>query len=280
MRTFTAGLTAALLAFRVLNNNATLGAFHIDDDENHGGNHDQQAKDEDGAERAGAAQFQRARNRRRQVGHNAGEDNQRNAVADTALGNLFAQPHQEHGAAGQRHHGGEAEEPATFHNNAAGHAFQANRDAISLHHGDQHGQITGVLVDPFTPAFAFFFHLLQRRRNRRHQLHDNRSRNVRHDIQGEDGHARQRTTGEHVKHPEQAARVLIKQVLKRTGIDARKRDIRPQPVHNQCAQGKPNTFLKFGRLLKGAKVRITGSFVGSRCHRYSSPPRRALGFVS
>ena len=35
----------------------------------------------------------------RQVGNDAGENDQRNTVADAARGNLFPEPHQEDGAA-------------------------------------------------------------------------------------------------------------------------------------------------------------------------------------
>ena len=48
----------------------------------------------------------------RQVGDDAGEDDQRNAVADAARGDLLAEPHQEHGAADQRDDRGDAEEHA------------------------------------------------------------------------------------------------------------------------------------------------------------------------
>ncbi len=46
------------------------------------------------------------------LGDDADEDDQRNAVADAALGDLLAQPHQEHGAADQRDDAADAEEPA------------------------------------------------------------------------------------------------------------------------------------------------------------------------
>ena len=39
----------------------------------------------------------------RQDRHDAGEDDQRDAVADAARCDLLAEPHQEHGAAGQGH---------------------------------------------------------------------------------------------------------------------------------------------------------------------------------
>ena len=69
-------------------------------------------EDDDRRQRALAAEFQRAGDRVRQVGDDAGEDDQRDAVADAARGDLLAEPHQEHGAAGQRDHRREHEEQA------------------------------------------------------------------------------------------------------------------------------------------------------------------------
>ena len=43
---------------------------------------------------------------RRKLGDDAGHDDQRNAVAHAARGDLLAEPHEEDGAAGERHHGG------------------------------------------------------------------------------------------------------------------------------------------------------------------------------
>ena len=40
----------------------------------------------------------------RQVDHDAGEDDERDAVADTALGDLLAEPHNERRARGERQH--------------------------------------------------------------------------------------------------------------------------------------------------------------------------------
>ena len=51
------------------------------------------------------------RQSRREFGDDPDEDDQRDAVADAARGDLLAQPHQEHRAADQGDHAGGAEEP-------------------------------------------------------------------------------------------------------------------------------------------------------------------------
>ena len=55
---------------------------------------------------------QRTRKRKRQLGDDADEDDQRDSVADAARRDLLAQPHQEDGAADQRDNRRQAEEQA------------------------------------------------------------------------------------------------------------------------------------------------------------------------
>ena len=77
---------------------------------------DQQAR----ADGARLRQFEELDQRARKAGHDAGEDDERRAVADAALRDLLAQPHQEHRAADQRDDGRRAEEPARIDDDAAG----------------------------------------------------------------------------------------------------------------------------------------------------------------
>ena len=61
----------------------------------------------------------RPHQRARKTGHDAGEDDQRRAVADAALRDLLAEPHQEHRAADQRDHRRDAEEQAGIDHDTA-----------------------------------------------------------------------------------------------------------------------------------------------------------------
>ena len=61
---------------------------------------------------AGARTRASWRTARRQRGHDAGEDDQRDAVADAALGDLLAEPHDEGGAGGERDHRHDAGSPS------------------------------------------------------------------------------------------------------------------------------------------------------------------------
>ena len=100
---------AATLAARVIDRDSTLAALdkhHQVGEDQHDGDH--QDRDQR-AHVAVADLLEHADQRGGQARHDAGEDDQRDAVADAALGDLLADPHQEDGTGGQRDHGGEHE---------------------------------------------------------------------------------------------------------------------------------------------------------------------------
>ena len=137
-------------------------------------------------------------------GDDAGEDDQRDAVADAARGDLLAEPHQEHGAAEQRDDGRNAEEPARIADEAVA-AFKADRNAIGLQRAEQHRAVAGVLVDDLAALLAFLLQLLKRRNDGGHQLNDDGGGNIRHDAEGEDRHALDGAARKHVEKAEDAA---------------------------------------------------------------------------
>ncbi len=92
---------------------------------------DDDGQDERRRQRAGAAEFERAGKSGRKTGGDACEDDQRNAVADAARGDLLAEPHQEHGAAEQRHDGGNTEEPARIDDEPVA-ALETDGNAVGL----------------------------------------------------------------------------------------------------------------------------------------------------
>jgi hypothetical protein len=94
-----------------------------------------------------------------QTRHNTCENNNRDAVTDTALGDLLAQPHQEHSAAYQRNHGNKSEHQARIQNEAS-LAFQCDRYAQGLESRQEQCAIARVLGNRTPSALAFFFQLL------------------------------------------------------------------------------------------------------------------------
>ncbi len=227
--------------------------------------HDHEADDEGGRQRAGAAELERRGERVRQVGDDAGHDDQRDAVADAARGDLLAEPHQKHGAAGQRHRRGQAEEQAGIEHRRMGagpHAFEPDGDPVGLDQRQQHGAVAGILVELALPALALLFQRLEARGYRRQQLDDDRGRNIRHDVQGENRHAPERAAREHVEHAENAAGVLREDLIEDGRVDAGDRDVGAKPVHHQRTQREPDAAFELGRLCEGGEVEAGGELFG------------------
>jgi hypothetical protein len=58
-------------------------------------------------------------------------------------------------------------------------------------------------------------------------------------VEREDRHAAQRAAGEHVENTENAAGVLLENLLQRARIDPRHRNVGAKPIDDQRAQGEP-----------------------------------------
>ena len=99
-------------ALGVLHRDAALRPFHEDDEGDDGDHEDDQAEHREEVALAVADVFDDAEDGVRQVDDDAGEDDQRDAVADAALGDLLTEPHDEGGAGGQREHGHDREAEA------------------------------------------------------------------------------------------------------------------------------------------------------------------------
>ena len=217
------------------------------------------------------SELESAGNRRRQLGHDAGQNNQRNSVADAARGDLLAQPHQEHRAAGERDRGRDQEEDTGTGNNAAC-TLQTDADAVSLERRQQHGEVPRVLIHDLAALLAFFLQRLERGRNRRHQLNDDRGRDVRHDIERKDRHPVDAATGEHVEHPKDAAGLRVEDLRPGVGIDAGQRDIRAQPIDQQRTDREPDSLLEFFGFGECREVEIGRQLFRCRNHRLLPRP--------
>ena len=212
---------------------------------------------------AGAHQLQGAADGAGQAGGNAGENDDGDAVAEAALGDLFAQPHQEHGTGHQRAHGDETEHEPGIEDQPR-LRFQRDGDAYRLKQRQKHGAIARVLRDLALPRLAFFLQLLQLGRNRRHQLHDDRGGNVGHDPQGENGEARQGPAGEHVEHAEDSALLRLEQIGEHVRIDSGHRDMRTDAEHDQRAEQEQQTLFQVAELAGLADILSVGSHLAAR----------------
>ena len=264
-----AELPVADLALRVVDRDAPLRPLDEDDQGDDQQRDQQEQDDEDGRERAGPAEFEGRDQGARQVGDDAREDDQRDAVADAAGGDLLAQPHQEHGAADQRDDAGDAEEPAGIGDRraeAAAHAFEPDGDAPGLEDRDQHGQVAGILVELLPPRLAFLLQGLERGDGGGHQLHDDAGRDVGHDVQREHGHPAERAAGEHVEHAEDAAAMLGQHLAHHRGIDAGDRHIGAEAVDDQRTEGEPDALLELGGLREDTEIEIGRELFGGGGH--------------
>ena len=70
----------------------------------------------------------------------------------------------------------------------------------------------------------------------RHQLHDDRRGNVRHNTQCEQRHPRERTTAKHVEHAKNPATLLLKKVGHDPWIDPRDGYVRSRSKDNEREQ--------------------------------------------
>ncbi len=256
----------AHLSLRVLHQKPPLRSLHKDDDGDDDDRHDQQPDDQRRRERALPAELERADQSVRQLRDDAGEDDERDAVADAARGDLLAEPHQEHGAADQRDAGGDAEEPAGIEHHVA-RAFKADGDAVALQRGEKHRAVAGILVDLPAALLAFLLQLLEMRRDGGEQLDDDRRRDIRHDVEREDRHAPDRAAREHVEHAENAGLVLPEHVGKRLRVDAGDRDIGAEPVDQQRAEREPDALLELVGLGEGREVEIGDELFCGGDHR-------------
>ena len=262
-------LATALLA-RIVHGDLAQTPLHEHDeigDAEH--QHDDQ-QDRQAADVAVANLFQRADRRRRQAGDDTGEDDQRDAVADAALGDLLAEPHQEHGAGGQRDDRGQHEADALV----VGHALllQGGRDTEALHHGQEHGAHARILGQLAPTALALIAHRLPRTVDLAHQLHDDRGGDIRHHVQREQAEAMQGATGEHVEHVHDGALLAVHQFQHLLRIDARHRYVAADAVDDQRQQHEGQALTQFGELAEPTQgvdgvAGLRQGLTPSRCRR-------------
>ncbi len=173
MRTLCRVHLASLLAPRVVHGNASLRALHEDHEYNRCYAADEHQDRRSRRHLAVTDQLGRARNRSRHARHDTGENDHRDTVADTALGNLFTQPHQEHRPGHQRDTGGDQEARPGIHDQAR-LVLQPGRGSHRLEARERHGTPAGVLDDLPPALLAFLTQLLQARHDVARHLHDDR----------------------------------------------------------------------------------------------------------
>src|SRR6266850_675726 len=257
MRGFPAENAIALLSFGILHKQAPLRALHENDAADQDPDEKEHRHDHRRIHRTGARLLEDLDHEHRNTGHDAGHDDERNAVTDPARRNLLAEPHQENRAARERDHRGDTKRKSGRDDDGAP-LLETHGDRISLHGGEHDRTIAGVLVDLLAAGLAFLLELLQRRRNRRHQLNDDRGRDVRHDAQSKNRHALDGAAGEKVEDVEQTALLLLDLAGQFRGVDAGHRNVGAESGDDQSQRREQHAVLELGRLGKSRKVEICG----------------------
>jgi hypothetical protein len=211
----------------------------------------------EGMEFTRSVQLQGAANCARQTDDDTRENDQRDTVANAALGHLLAEPHEEHGARDQRHGRNDAERPARIdhHRHRADTLpFHRNRDTEPLESRQGHGKVTRVLGQLAAAGFTFLLERLQRGRNRGQQLDDDRCRDIWHHSQRKDRQTTKRTTGEHVEHVDDGAALLLEQSRKRTRIHARDRNKGANAENDEGAKNEQQPAPQFAQPRQSAQT--------------------------
>ena len=235
------------LALGIADGDAPLGPLHKDNGHQHRRHKGHNDHGHKKAHVPGFNKGHRLNDATRDAHHDAAEDDQRNAVADAPLGDLFAQPHDQHRAGRKGDHGHQPKMPARRqhhgHARRTGHIFQAHGNAQALHQGDEHRHIAGVLGYLAPTGLPFFArHTLDVRADHLQQLHDDAGRNVGHDAQGKDRNVGEPAAGKHVKKTEQRAGHTFKKRRQSRGVDPRHGHMHANAVAAQNQEGPAQLF--------------------------------------
>ena len=220
-------------AFGVLDRDPPLALLDEDDRDDHREGDERHHHDED-LVGVGPPGFDPVRDPR----GDRGEDHQRDAVADAALGDQLAEPHQQRAPAVRQIDDQEdLGEGQLADDAAAGWSAEGLEEedvAERLAEGEADGQVARVLGDLLLADLALFLELLQRGDDDGQQLQDDRGGDVGHDPQREQRQAREAAAGEEVEEAEDvAAAEVALDFLERVDVDARGRDVGAEPVERQ-----------------------------------------------
>ena len=185
----------------------------------------------------------------RETCHDTDHNDQRDTVTDTLVGDLLAQPHDEHGSGDQdrRRIGNEAERIAV--NERSGHLMVQVGDVrrtLQDQHADR--QEACPLVHLAAAALTLLLHFLEIRNHHTHELDDDRGGDVRHDSERENSGVAERTAGEDVQQTQKSVAFQLagirRTLAQGVGVDARNHDETTQAVDQQKPDRVNDTLAK------------------------------------
>src|SRR3954464_639103 len=174
----------------------------------------------------------------REAGDDRREDHQRDAVADAALGDELAHPHEQHRARGERDHDEEDVRRVEARDDRRARARReaAEQEDVADRLGEREadGEVARVLRDPRLADLALLLQLLERRHDDREQLQDDRCRDVGHDPEREQRDPAEAAAAERVQQVQDAAVAeLLLDLVDGLDVDARHRDVRADAVEGE-----------------------------------------------
>ena len=175
--------------------------------------------------------------------HNTCEDDDGDTVAKTAFRNLLTKPHQEHGSRDKGNDAGELEHETRIDYQAR-LGLKGRGNTESLEQTQEERRVTRVLSDLSSSGLSLFAESFERGHHVGQHLQNNGCRNVRHDTQREKREPRESATGEHVEQPENAALLLIEQLLEHIRINSRNRYVSTDPVYDERKREEHETLFQ------------------------------------
>ena len=234
-------------ALGILHRDAALAALD-EDDERHDreDDHDHQHREDD----AVGGGLQRLDDRRGQARHDVGKDDEAHAVADAALSDDLAHPHDEDGTRKHGHHDDDVHEDlgeARLREvDAETLALEQEEVAHGVQQGQANGEVARVLRHPALARLALARKRSEARHNGLEHLHDDLGRDVGHDAEAEHRHARQGAAAEQVEDGNGAVRAGARLICREHPLegDARHGDICPDPVQHEDAHREQDLIPK------------------------------------
>ena len=135
--------------------------------------------------------------------------------------------------------------------------------ADRLHRRETDGEPARVLGDLLLPLLPSFGQSLELGDDHGEQLHDDRCRDVRHDAEREEGHARQRAAREQVKETDDPGAPLLEELAEGLEVDAGYRHVRAEAIDRHHRRREEELRAKV-RDLPGVDQRLPELVVHSR----------------
>src|SRR3989304_571956 len=125
-------------------------------------------------------------------------------------------------------------------------AWEEARVARGLRRGERDRQVARVLVDLGVARLALPLQLPEARDDDRHQLDDDRGRDVRHDPEREERELRERAAREEVEQAEYGAALALEVALDRLRVHAGGGEPRAEPVEGEHGAGEEDAAAQLG----------------------------------